>query len=1043
MLSFCQAIIRGKAMKCPKCQFDNTPDSKFCKDCGTQLFSAKDVSVSYTETLQTPIKELTTGSTFAGRYQIIEELGKGGMGKVYKVFDTKIKEKVALKLIKPEVATDKETIERFSNEIRLARKIGHRNVCRMFDLGEAERAHFITMEYVQGEDLKSMIRMMGQLSPGQIVSIGKQICDGLAEAHSLGVVHRDLKPQNIMIDKGGNAKIMDFGIARSIREKGITGPSVLIGTPEYMSPEQAEAKEVDQRSDIYSLGIILYEMATGRVPFEGDTALSIAMKHKGEIPKSPKQFNPNISDDLSGVILKCLEKDQAKRYQTAAEVRAELEKIEKGIPTTERVVPERKTLTSREITVTFGLKKLFIPALVFIAVVLIGLVLWHPWSKDKAIPLSPSGKPSLAVMYFENNTGDENLDHWRKGISDLLITDLTQSKYLKVLGGDRLFNILSQMDQLEAKSYSSEVLKEVATQAGVNHIARGSYSKAGDILRIDIVLQDAQSGEPIAVQRVEGKGEAGIFAMVDELTKWAKTSLKLSAEQVASDLDKEVGQVTTSSPKAYKSYIEGRKFFQEGDHRQSIVFMEKAIALDPGLAMAFRSMAVSFSILGRPDEHDKYLQKALDLSDRLIEREKLMIQGDAFRRSDSTYGKAIEAYIKLITLYPETPDAFAARTNLGVVYFDIEDWDKAIECFEKNIKAEISRFAPYHNIALAYMAKGEDDKAKKALEDATSRFPEHVFGHWTLAMLYAFQGQFDLSLNEADKATAIDPTYTRARFYHLTWDFAKAEEGYKKWLEFVSERDHLQARAQLEHLYRTQGKFEEAKKQIRLGIDLAEKLGSDMDLANLYYYLAYNCLRSGKYEQALEAVEKAERPDQQTLSEIYNLELKGWIYAEMGKLDEARNTAEEIKGLVETSLYKKRIRHYHFLTGMIQFKRKNYSDAVGRFKNAISFLPHPTDWAVDDALYEYHLALAYYESGDLQMARDEFEGIIEFIPGRTLWGDLYAQSYYKLGKIYEQQGNRAKTVENYEKFLDLWKSADSGLPEVEDAKKRLAGLKGV
>src|SRR4030043_1930177 len=197
----------------------------------------------------------------------------------------------------------------------------------MYDLGKAEGTNFITMEYVEGEDLKSIIRMTTGLTVGTLLSVGKQICDGLAEAHSLGVVHRDLKPQNIMIDKGGNAKIMDFGIARSLRDKGITGPSVLIGTPEYMSPEQAEAKEVDHRSDIYSLGIILYEMATGRVPFGGETALSIAMKHKGEIPKNPKEFNAHIPDDLAGVILKCLEKARSRRYQTALDVRADLERV--------------------------------------------------------------------------------------------------------------------------------------------------------------------------------------------------------------------------------------------------------------------------------------------------------------------------------------------------------------------------------------------------------------------------------------------------------------------------------------------------------------------------------------------------------------------------------------------------------------------------------------------------------------------------------------------------------------------------------------------
>jgi eukaryotic-like serine/threonine-protein kinase len=402
------------------------------------------------------------------------------MGRVYKVLDKETTEKVALKLIKPEISADKKTVERFRNELSTARKISHRNVCRMYDLGKESGNYFITMEYVPGEDLKSFIRRAAPLSTARTISIARQVCDGLSEAHHMGVVHRDLKPQNIMIDKQGNMRIMDFGIARSLQSKRITGEGVMIGTPDYMSPEQVEGKEVDLSSDIYSLGIILYEMVTGRVPFEGDTPFSIGLKHKSELPKDPKEFNPQLPDELSRVILKCLEKDKTLRYQSAEDIRSGLENIEAGLPSTEKITTQRRPLTSREITVSVGVIKFFVPTLILVAIVLIGLFFWHPRSRGKTTSLSYEGKPSLAVMYLENNTGDKALSHWRKGIADLLTTDLMQSKYIKVLGGDQLVNILKDLDQLEMESYSSEVLKKVAAQAGL------IISPGGAIQRLDI-----------------------------------------------------------------------------------------------------------------------------------------------------------------------------------------------------------------------------------------------------------------------------------------------------------------------------------------------------------------------------------------------------------------------------------------------------------------------------------------------------------------------------------------------------------------------------
>ncbi len=429
-------------IECPKCQTDNPIESKFCNKCATPLPDNEEVM--YTKTLETAKEELTTGSTFAGRYQIIEELGKGGMGKVYKVLDKEINTKVALKLILPEITEDKKTIERFRNELKTARDISHKNVCRMYDLNKEKGTYYITMEYVSGGDLKTFIRRAAPLSTARALSIGRQICEGLSEAHKIGIVHRDLKPNNIMIDDNGNARIMDFGIARSVKGKSITGSGIMIGTPEYMSPEQAEGKDVDHRSDIYSLGVILYEMVTGQLPFQGDTPLSIAMKHKGEAPKDPMELNPQIPKDFSRVILKCLEKAKEHRFQKVDEVLKDIESIEGGLPTTGRTIPQKKPLTSKEITVTFGLKKNLIPFLIVLASIII-VVLTLKLLPKKEIALAPKIENSIAVISFENQTGDKTYDYLQKAIPNLLITSLEQTESLYVSTWERMRDLLKQI----------------------------------------------------------------------------------------------------------------------------------------------------------------------------------------------------------------------------------------------------------------------------------------------------------------------------------------------------------------------------------------------------------------------------------------------------------------------------------------------------------------------------------------------------------------------------------------------------------------------
>jgi len=1022
---------------------DNPDDSKFCKECGTNITTADDVQPSITKTIETPREELTTGSTFAGRYQIIEELGKGGMGKVYKATDTEIDTKIAIKLIKPEIASHKKTIERFRNELRVARDISHPNVCRMYDLNKEEGSYYITMEYVSGEDLKSFIHRSGQLTKGTAIKIAKQICDGLSEAHKLGIVHRDLKSNNIMIDRDGDVRIMDFGIARSLSEKGITGAGVMIGTPEYMSPEQVEGKSVDQRSDIYSLGIILYEMVTGRLTFEGDTAFTIGMKHKSEIPINPQEFNEQIPDELSDVILTCLRKNKDTRYQSAGELRLELERLERGIPTTARKVPKKKPLTSREITVTFGLKKLWIPAAVVLGLIVVAVLLWQVLPRKVVIP-PPSGKPSLAIMYFENNTGDENLDHYRKAISDLLITDLSQSRYLDVVGGDRLYDIMGELSLLDAENYSTRDLQEVASLGEVSHIIQGNYTKAEDEFRINVMLHETQTMDRVSSEMFEGTGEKSIFSMVDRITDSVKASFEISGAELAADVDEDIEDITTASPEAFKYYTQARRYHHEGKYRESIQIMEKAVEIDPEFAMAYRSLAMSYASLSFHAEEKQYIEKALELAGRLPDRERFQIMGDYYGTAEKTYDRSIEAYKKLLELYP---DNTTANHNLGNRYYGIEEWESAIERYEAAINLNTTFVHTYTALANAYRAKEMYQEAREALESYISRFGDAAAIRRGLAHIHRQRGDLGVALAEAEKAFLLAPEdwlnfQLRGDLYLCQGKMEQAEAEYRKMLDSSEPSGQGWGRARLANLYEYQGRFEEALRMWQQNLPLAKRTKQRTWECMILEGLAVSLYHAENLEEALEACEQAlkiARDIDFLANERTMLFYKGRILLEMDLISEAQNTAEELKTLIEKDLDQKIIRLYHHLKGRIELKNKNFSGAIARFQKALTLESYgPLNKSADTIS---SMASAYYRSGNLEKAVEQYQRIHRLTTGRLGEGVIYVKSFYWLGKIYEQQGDTAKAIENYEEFLDLWKDADPGLPEVADARERAAGLR--
>jgi serine/threonine-protein kinase len=575
------------ASKCPKCQTDNPADSKYCKECATPLPSPEEIDV--TATIEAPKEELTTGSTFAGRYQIIEEIGKGGMGRVYKVQDSKINEKIALKLIKPEIAKDKKTIERFSNELKLARKIRHKNVCQMFDLGEERGTQFITMEYISGEDLRSSIRRFGQLPIGKSISIANQICEGLLEAHKQGVVHRDLKSNNIMIDNEGNVRIMDFGIAHSLETKGITGAGVMIGTPEYMSPEQVEGKEVDQRSDIYSLGVILYEMVTGRVPFEGETPFTIGVKHKSETPKDPGELNAQVSEDLSHVILRCLEKEKEKRYQSTEELQFELSFIEKGIPTTERKILKQKTITSKEITVKFNLRKLLIPGLFVLVVAVSALILF----RRPKISVDPN---RVVVAIFENQTGDALLDPLGRMASDWISQRISQTGDIEVVPTMAVLQAYSMLHSKADVPQSAKLLRALAKDTGAGIMVYGTYYLANQELHFQAHITDVQNQK---ITRSLEPVKGGIDNKMDVIQSLSQKAM----DALAVYFDKYYGEdpIAYKNPPPYEAYNEfllGTGIFGL-DYPEAIRHFTRAVELDPSFLLAKIYLAVAYGNQGK------------------------------------------------------------------------------------------------------------------------------------------------------------------------------------------------------------------------------------------------------------------------------------------------------------------------------------------------------------------------------------------------------------------------------------------------------------
>jgi serine/threonine protein kinase/tetratricopeptide (TPR) repeat protein len=1047
------------AIKCPKCQTENADTSLFCSGCGSKLRAAKEVSWFQTETLQTSPAELSTGSTFAGRYQIIEELGKGGMGRVYKAFDTEIKEKIALKLLRPDISIDAEMIERFRNELKLARKISQRNVCRMHDLNREEGAYYITMEYVHGEDLKRLIRKVGQMSLGKTIAVAKQVCEGLAEAHSLGIVHRDLKPQNIMVDEAGNAKIMDFGIARSLKVKGITGAGVMIGTPEYMSPEQVEGKDVDQRSDIYALGVILYEMVTGRVPFEGDTPFTIGVKHKSEIPKNPKELNAQIPDELCRLILRCLEKDKEKRYQTTAEIISSLNKIEQGLPTTERIAPERKPFTSREITVKFSLRRIVLPALIVIGLAIIVVFGRHFIPKRRLAP-APKIENSVAVISFENLTGDKSLNDLRKAIPNLLITSLEQSGHFYVATWERMHDLLKQLGKGDAEIIDRDSGFELCREEGIKAIVIGTFTKAGNMFATDVKVLDVDSKKLLKSASSKGEGVDSIIrTQIDELSREISKGIGFPTEKIAAG-QLPVGEVTTHSMEAYSYFLKGEEETEKFYYPEALESYKKAVEIDPTFASAYLALSWAYDNMFETRASHEAMEKAMTFAGKATEKERLFIEADYAAYIEKDKNRCIQLLKELTNKYPREKRAYLYLAGS----YGYSDSDKAIEELNKALEIDPDYAEAFNSLGMHYRYRGDFEKAFELFKKYASVATDQANPLDCLANLYFREGRVDEAIAKFKEALRVRPDFvwsTMALHYiaALKEDYYEAGRLLDQLIAGMKDSPggEFFARIPKGFLWAWLGNMEKASAEFEKITETADRLGNEEMKAMVNEIKAWSYYDRGEIELSLDCFKKCEAfylnnylsytPDMpvggppKTLVSFY----KGLVDLKQGRIDSAKSRLAEMRSLLSETESSKDFYH-NYLRGEIFLAEGKSREAISLLEKApprilISLSYGPMLVGYNFPFLKDVLARAYQKNGEIDNAIAEYERLTAFYPKSREPFLIHPKYHYLLGKLYAQKGLKARAAEQYQRFLDLWKDADPGLPEVEDARKRLVGLK--
>ncbi len=630
------------------------------------------------------------GDILGGRYEILKLLGMGGMGAVYKARDNEVERVVGLKVIRPDLAGDPAILARFKQELILARQVTHKNIIRIYDLNEADGVKFITMEFIEGEDLRSILLREGKLSPEAAANIMVQVCAGLQAAHSEGVIHRDLKPSNVMCDAAGRVVIMDFGLARTVQGDGMTRTGMMVGTMEYMSPEQAMGKELDARSDQFAVGLIFYELLSGFMPYHGDSAIASLVKRTQEPAVPLTEVDASIPPVLSAIVAKCLERDPNARFASMEELTEEIEvwqgKKRRGGQSV-IATSVAKPVPSRPFPLKWAAVSAVVVALAA-GTYFVARNRTHPGTGGTGSSAVQGSVTSVAVLPFYNGSGDPSLNWIGSSISDNLISEIGASQHLRMISAGRMQDVLHDLRFAPQPEVDSSTLKSIHDAIGADTVISGQLVKAGDQFRINAVLHDLKNSRdiPVAAELTNVKDFAGAM---DKLAGQIREKLAATPD-ILKELQTNSGHVLTNSVTALQAYDEGLQLARAGDNTQAVLKFEKATEEDPNFAMAFSKLAETYSDLHYDDKAYQASRRAVELSQGLPPQDQYRIQANNARIMNDN-AKAIAAYENLTKLNPDDMDAQYALASLSEKASNFDEAKKRLAIVlaadPKNIKA--------------------------------------------------------------------------------------------------------------------------------------------------------------------------------------------------------------------------------------------------------------------------------------------------------------------------------------------------------------------